>query len=108
GTVSFAVNRERTRTANSFAAIGIECDWLLAAHDQLFIQNIEHFQKRRVRRDVFHVVIHEFAGGFWIRLPPNAQAKVHSCEQYGTERRAVRQIRWRARRSPPTTRIVHL
>src|SRR4029077_20993393 len=70
-------------TANSFAAVGIECDWLLATHEQPFIQNIEHFQKPRVRRDVFHVVIDKFAGGFWIRLPPNAQAKVHSCEEQG-------------------------
>src|SRR5437899_8988443 len=78
GTLSFAIDRERARAANAFAAIGVKRDRLLAAIKQLFVENVEHFEKRRVRRDIADLVIDEFAGRFRIGLPPDSQQKVHS------------------------------
>ena len=45
----FTVDSERARSANSFAAIGVERDWFLAARHQIFIHDIEQFEERRVR-----------------------------------------------------------
>src|SRR4030095_15254975 len=75
--VWFAVNRERAGAANAFAAIGVERDWFIAAPDQSLIENVEHFEKRRVRRNVAHFVIDEFAWRFRVWLPPNFQFEVH-------------------------------
>jgi hypothetical protein len=55
--VRFPVNRERAGAANPFAAIGIERDWLVALPEQFFVQNVKHFEKRSVRRNVAHLVI---------------------------------------------------
>src|SRR4029450_560011 len=61
GSVWFAVDRERAGAANTFAAIGVERDWFLSASDQTLIENVEHFEKRCVRRNVTYFVIDEFA-----------------------------------------------
>src|SRR5207237_7708368 len=61
GSVRFAVDRERAGAANTFAAIGVERDWFRSACDQSLIENVEHFEKRRVWRNVAHFVIDEFA-----------------------------------------------
>ena len=78
GSVWFAIDRERAGAANTFAAIGVERDWFLSASDQSLIENVEHFEKRRVRRDVVHFVIDEFAWRLSIFLAPDSQKKVHS------------------------------
>ena len=78
GSVCFAIDRERAGAANTLAAIGVECDWFLSASDQSLIENVEHFEKRRVRRDVAHFVIDEFAWRLSIFLAPDSQKKVHS------------------------------
>src|SRR6266513_3284669 len=80
GSVRFAVDRERAGAANTFAAIGVERDWFRSACDQSLIENVEHFEKRRVRRNVAHFVIDEFAWRLSVLLSPEAQAKVHSLE----------------------------
>src|SRR5438552_6627022 len=77
GTVRFSVNGERAGSANALAAIGVERDWLLAASEQNFVQNVEHLEKRGVRRNVAHAVINEFTGCLCIRLAPDSQVKVH-------------------------------
>src|SRR4029450_9016003 len=77
GSVWFTVNRERASAANAFAAIGVERDCFIAAPDQSLIENVEHFEKRRVRRNVAHFVIDEFAWRFRVWLPPNFQFEVH-------------------------------
>src|SRR5207253_11192750 len=72
GSMWFAVNRERARAANTFAAIGVERDWFLGVPDQSLIEDVEHFEKRRVRRNVAQAVIDEFARRLSIFLAPDA------------------------------------
>src|SRR6266545_1802736 len=74
----FTVNRERASAANTFAAIRVERDGFLTAPDQSLIENVEHFEKRRILRNVAHFVIDEFASRLRIWLAPNSQTKVHS------------------------------
>src|SRR4029077_3425938 len=78
GSVWFAVDRERAGAANAFAAIGVERDRFLPASDQSLIENVEHFEKRRVRRNVAYFVIEELAWRLSIFLAPDSQKKVHS------------------------------
>ena len=59
--VCFAINGERAGTANAFAAIRVERDRFLAAAQQIFVQDVEHFEERRVRRNIMHFVINEFS-----------------------------------------------
>src|SRR5438445_7874179 len=75
--VRFAVDRERTSAANAFTAIGVERDWFLSASDQSLIENVEHFEKRCVRRNVAHFVIDEFACHLSIFLAPYPSAAAH-------------------------------
>src|SRR5437764_13674955 len=74
GSVWFAVDRERASAANTFAAIRIERDRFLSAFDQRLIENVEHFEKRGVRRDVANFVIDECATWFSTWLAQNSQA----------------------------------
>ena len=75
--VRFTVDGERAGAANTFAAIGVERDRFLAAREQIFIHDVEHFEKRRIRRNVFCFVIDELAARFCIGLTPNFESKVH-------------------------------
>jgi hypothetical protein len=43
--VSFTVDRERAGTTNPFATIRVERDGFPAAPNQIFVQDIEHFEK---------------------------------------------------------------
>src|SRR5262249_54019841 len=75
--VSFAVNCKGAGAGNPFTAIRVERDGFPPAPNQIFVQNIEHLEKRSVRRNVAHVVIDEFAGGLRVLLTPNFQSKIH-------------------------------
>src|SRR4029077_11783202 len=77
GSVRFAVDRERAGAANPFAAIGVERDWFLSASDQSLIENVEHFEKRRVRRNIAYFVIDEFAWRLSIFLSPDFEFEIH-------------------------------
>jgi hypothetical protein len=90
GAVSFTVDRKRAGAANSFPAIRVERDGFLAGSEQIFIKNIEHFEKRCVRGNVPHLVIDEFAAGLAILLPPNFKFEVHitRCKRTGRGARA--------------------
>src|SRR2546426_913688 len=79
GTMRFSVDRERAGSANTLAAIGVERDWLLAASEQDFVQDVEHSEKRSVRRNAARVVIDEFARRLRVRLSPDSQVEVHFC-----------------------------
>ena len=76
--VSFAVHGERAGAANPFAAIRVERDWFLAGPQQILVEDVEHLEKRRVRRNVADVVAGEFAGGPRVALSPDSQPEVHS------------------------------
>lgn len=60
GSVWLTIDRERASAADTFAAIRLKRDWFLSAFHQSFIENVEHFEKRRVRRNAAHFVIDEF------------------------------------------------
>ena len=77
GSVRFAVDRERAGATNAFAAIGVERDWFLSASDQSLIENVEHFEKRRVWRNVAYFVINEFAWRLSIFLAPDSEFEIH-------------------------------
>src|SRR5205814_4347576 len=78
GSVWFAVDRERASAANTFTAIRVERDRFLSAFDQGLIENVEHFEKRGVRRNVAHFVIDEFAWRLSIFLLTNLEFEIHS------------------------------
>ena len=48
-TVRDSVDHESARAANAFAAIVIESDRLFALRNEIFVEHVEHFQKRHVR-----------------------------------------------------------
>ena len=77
GTVRFPVNRERASSADSFATIRIERDRLLAFRDESFVDDVQHFEERRVRRNVRRLIFDKFAFRLRIFLAPDFEAKVH-------------------------------
>src|SRR5262245_44612189 len=77
GSMRFAVYRQRASAANAFAAIRIERDWFFATPDQNLIKNVEHFEKRCVRRNVAHFVMDEFSWRLSIFLPPDFEFEIH-------------------------------
>src|SRR5947209_6568861 len=66
-----AVDHHAARAADAFAAIVFEMDRLLAALGQLFVDDVEHLQKRRVGADTFRLVGDEFAVRGARGLPPD-------------------------------------
>ena len=77
GPMRFAVDRERARSANSFAAIGIKSDRFLAAQQQVLVHDIEHFEDRCVWRNVGRLVIDELSFRLSIFLTPDLQFEIH-------------------------------
>ena len=75
--VCLAVNGERARAANAFAAIGVEGDRFFATPEQIFIYDVEHLQKRSVRRNIARFILDELAARFRVLLSPDSQKKVH-------------------------------
>ena len=73
----FAVDGQRTHAANSFAAIGVERDRLLAVIRQSLVDDVEHFEKRHVFVDVIDLVIDETAFCLLILLTPDAKTELH-------------------------------
>ena len=75
--VRHAVDRQRTRSADAFAAIRIVRDRLLAAFHRVFVDDVEHLQKRRAGRDVLHIDIDQPALALAVMLPPDFQVEIH-------------------------------
>ena len=88
GAVSFTVDRKRAGPANAFPAIRVERDGFLSGSKQIFIKNIEHLEKRRVRGNVADFVIDKLAAGLAILLPPNFKFEVHITRCKRTDRGA--------------------
>ena len=76
-TVGLAVDQEAARSANPLAAVMIKGDRLFAAADQLFIQDVEHLQKRHVGRHIFDLIGDESARCRRVFLPPDCESQVH-------------------------------
>jgi len=75
--VCLAVNGERARAANAFAAIGVERDRFFAAQKQTLVHDVEHFEERSIGRNVRRIVLDELAARLSIFLAPNFELKVH-------------------------------
>ena len=60
--VRTAVDHQRAHAADAFAAIVIERDRLFALRDQLLVEDVEHLEERRVRRNLLDLVRDELAG----------------------------------------------
>ena len=76
-TVGLAIDRKRTGPANALAAIGIECDRLLALCDKPFVHDIQHFEKRRIRRNVRGLVFDELPFALRVSLAPDLEFEIH-------------------------------
>ena len=70
-TVRDAVDHHPARAADAFAAIVLEVDRLLAALGQLFVDDVEHLQERRVGTDALRLVRDELAFRGARGLPPD-------------------------------------
>jgi hypothetical protein len=71
------VNGERARAANAFATIGVEGDRFFATPEQIFIYDVEHLQKRSVRRNIVRFILDELAARFRVLLSPDAKFEIH-------------------------------
>src|SRR5947207_15829828 len=81
--VSLTINRNRASAANPFPVIGVERDWFVTGSEQIFVENIEHLEKRRVRRNVADFVLNAFAAELRVALSPDPHPEVHSWNREG-------------------------
>jgi hypothetical protein len=72
-----AVDRERARSADAFAAIVIEVDRLLIFFDQALVDDVEHLKKRGLGGNIRRIVCLNPTLGFGPGLPPNFECQVH-------------------------------
>ena len=77
GAVRDAVDSHRAHTANALAAVVVENDRLFTLLDKLFVQNIEHFQKRAVFADVIDCVFYKTTLVVGVFLSPNFKMYFH-------------------------------
>ena len=68
-----AVDHHAARAADPLAAIVIERDRLFALCDQLFVEDVEHLEERRMRRDVRDLVGDERALRLAVLLAPDVE-----------------------------------
>src|SRR5258706_5550329 len=69
--VGYSVNQKTACAANSLAAIMLEGHWRLTLGLKIFVQQIEHLEKRHVRRHALHLIGDKPTGRLGILLPPN-------------------------------------
>lgn len=72
-----AINRQRAGAANAFTAVRIERDRFFSALDQVLVNDVEHFEKRSVRRNVVYFIIDESSFRPRVRLSPDLEVKIH-------------------------------
>ncbi len=75
--VGTSLDHEAAASADAFAAIVIEGDRFFAFGHQILVEDIQHLEKRRIRRDVAHGVGHEPAFGLPVLLSPDLEGEVH-------------------------------
>ena len=69
-----AVDHAAAGAADAFAAVRVERNRVLALADQLFVDDVEHFQERHVGRDVLGDVVDQSARLILRRLPPDSSS----------------------------------
>ena len=60
-TVSMTVDVQRTHTADTLAAIVVECNRLLAFVYEVVVENVQHFEERCIGRNVLNLVLFELS-----------------------------------------------
>ena len=81
GPVRDAVDHQAAHAADALAAVGVERDRVLALAHQAFVDDVEHFEERHVRRDVGGRVVLETAGGIAAGLSPDFEVQSHDLAQ---------------------------
>jgi hypothetical protein len=71
------IDHAAARAADPFAAIAIELDRILVGLDQVFVDEVEHFQKGHVGRNILGFVSIKPTSGGGTRLSPNDESKIH-------------------------------
>lgn len=61
-TVGHTIDQKSARAANSFAAVMFKGDRRIATVEEVFVEFVEHLEKRDVSRHIFHLVSDELAG----------------------------------------------
>jgi hypothetical protein len=72
------VNHQAAHAADAFAAVVVEGDWFFAELDESLVEDIQHFEKRHVFRDVVQLVKPKLAFVFRAGLSPDSQRQIHS------------------------------
>ncbi len=75
--VGRAVDHHAAGAADALAAVVLEGHRLLAAGDQLLVQEVEHLEERHVLGDVVELVGLERARGLGAVLTPDLQGQLH-------------------------------
>jgi hypothetical protein len=76
-TVGDTIDHEPAGTTDSFPAIVIESDRFVTLRNEIFIEHIEHFQKRHMRIHIRMFVLDHTADVVWAFLPPDMQSQFH-------------------------------
>jgi hypothetical protein len=77
GAVGDAVDDHRAHAADAFAAVVIEGDGLLAAVDEVVVEDVEHLQEGGVLADALDLVLDHLARGARALLAPDMEGEVH-------------------------------
>jgi hypothetical protein len=84
-----AVDHDTAAAANPFAAIMVELDDILPFPGEFSVENVQHFQKGRIRRNVLHLICHKPTVVVPVLLPPDFQRKIHSIILRMDDRRSI-------------------
>src|SRR4029453_8015861 len=72
-----AADEKPARAANTFTTVRIKCDRILTLHDQRFVDDVEHLEKRHVRRHIVGDVIDKTTGLIRTWLSPHFEFDAH-------------------------------
>ena len=76
GAMRLPVDHDTTSSADAFAAVAFKLDGYFAFGDQVFVNNVEHFQEGHVFGDVVGLVLDETAFGVGTSLAPDFEGDV--------------------------------
>lgn len=76
-TVRLAVDMQRTHATDTLTAVVVERHRFFALVYQVVVQDIEHFEERRVFGDIVHLVRLEPAFCLGVRLTPYLKFEIH-------------------------------
>jgi len=76
-TVGAAIDHHSAGATNALAAVVVESNWFLSLADELFVQQVEHFQEGHFRAYLLDRIANHASrrGGTW--LSPNTNREVH-------------------------------